>query len=70
MTFYKNMKAKVRSPDGASDLFDNVTGILQRDTLAKFLFIIFLDYVQQMLMKENGLTFLKKDKKRTIFHKT
>ena len=34
---YRNTKVKVRSPD--------VAGVLQGDTLAPYLFIIWLDYV-------------------------
>ena len=39
------MKVKVRSPDGDTDYFDIVAGVLQEDTLAPYLFIICLDYV-------------------------
>ena len=49
-----------------TDFFDIVAGVLQRFTLAPYLFIICLDYVLQMpidLMKENGLT-LEKAKSR------
>ena len=45
MILYRNTKVKVRSPDGETDYFDTVTGVLQRDTLAPYLFIIYLDYV-------------------------
>ena len=31
---YKNMKVKVHSPDGDTDDFNIVTGVLQEDTLA------------------------------------
>ena len=31
MMLYKNMKAIVRSPDGDTDFFDIVTGVLQGD---------------------------------------
>ena len=31
---YTNTKVKVRSPDGDTDYFDIVAGVLQRDTLA------------------------------------
>ena len=34
MMLYKNMKVKVRSPDGDKDYFDFVAGVLQGDTLA------------------------------------
>ena len=42
--------------NGDTNLFDIVTGVLQRDTLAPFLFIICLDYVLRASiesMKEN-----------------
>ena len=56
-------KAKVRSPDGDTDFFDIVTGILQGDTYAPYLFIICLDYVLRTsigLIKENSFTLKKK----------
>ena len=55
----KNMKVKVHSPDGDTDFFEIVTGVLRRDTLAPYMFIICQDYVLQTsidLMKKNGLT--------------
>ena len=57
---YKN---KVRSPDGDSDYFDIVAGVLQGDTLAPFLFIICLDYVIRTTIdkiKENCFELSKK----------
>ena len=63
MMLYKNVKAMVCSPDGDADFFDIVTGVLQGDTLAPYMFIIYLDYVLNMsidLIKENGFT-LKKE---------
>ena len=36
---YKNTKVNVRSPDGDTDYFDIVAGVLRRDTLAPDLFI-------------------------------
>ena len=45
MILYRNTKVKVRSPDGDTDYFDIVVGVLQGDTLAPYLFIICLDYV-------------------------
>ena len=41
---YRNTKVKVRSPDGDTEYFDIVAGVLQGDTLAPYLFIICLDY--------------------------
>ena len=45
MMLYKNTKLKLCSLDGYTDFFDIVTGILQGDTLAPYLFIICLDYI-------------------------
>ena len=45
---YKNTKVKVRSPDGDADFFDIVTGVLQGDTLAPYLFIMCFDYLLRM----------------------
>ena len=42
---YRNTKVKVRSPDGDTEYFDIVAGVLQGDTLDPYLFIICLDYV-------------------------
>ena len=42
---YRNTKVKVRSPDGDTDYFDIVAGVLQGDILAPYLFIVRLDYV-------------------------
>ena len=41
----RNTQVKVRSPDGDTEYFDIVAGVLQGDTLAPYLFIICLDYV-------------------------
>ena len=40
MILYRNTKVKVRSPDGETDNFDIVAGVLQGDTLAPYLFIM------------------------------
>ena len=42
--FYRNAKMKVRSPDGDTDYFDIVAGILQGDTLPPYLLIICLEH--------------------------
>ena len=58
----------VHSLDSGTNFFVIVTGILQRDRLAMFLFIICWDYVPKKfidLMKENCLI-LKKGKKQTL----
>ena len=45
MMLYRNTKVKIRSPDGDTDYFDIVAGVLLGDTLTPYLFIICLDYV-------------------------
>ena len=42
---YRNPKVKVCSPDGDTDYFDIVAGVLQGDTLAPYHFIIHPDYM-------------------------
>ena len=67
MMLYKNMKVKVHSLDGDTDYFDIVTGVLQGDTLAPYLFIICLNYVHRTfidLMKENGFKLAKERSRR------
>ena len=62
MMLYKNAKVKVRSPDGDTDYFDIVAGVLQGDILAPYLFIICLGYVLRTsidLMKYNGFKLAK-----------
>ena len=66
----KNTKAMIHSPDDNTDFFDIVTGVLQGDTLASFLLIIWLDYVLQTsidLMKENSHTHV--EKKARSYHR-
>ena len=67
MMLYRNTKVKVRSPDGDTDYFDIVVGIMQGATLAPYLFINCLDYVLRTsidLMKENGFKLTKERSKR------
>ena len=62
MMLYKNTKVKVRSPDRDKDYFDIVAGVLQGDTLARYLFMICLDYVLRTSidkMKDNGFELTK-----------
>ena len=63
MMLFKNTQVKVRSPDGDTDYFDIVAGVLQANTLAPYLFIICLDYVLRTSinkMKNNGFKLAKK----------
>ena len=70
MMLYRNRKVKVRSPDRDADFFDIVAGILQGNTLAPYLFIVWLDYLLRTSIdhtKENGFILKKKKgKKQTI----
>ena len=64
---YRNTKVKVRSPDGDTEYFDIVAGVLQGDTLAPYLFIICLDYVLRTSIdniRENGFMLTKKRSRR------
>ena len=64
---YRNTKVKVRSPDGDTEYLDFVGGILQGDTLAPYLFIIYLDYVLRTSTDkiwENGFELTKKRSRR------
>ena len=64
---YKNTKVKVRSPNGDTEYFDIVAGVLQGDTLAPYLFIICLDYVLRTSIdkiRENGFELTKKRSRR------
>ena len=44
---YTNTTAQVLSPDGDTDFFEILAGVLQGDTLAPYLFIIALDYTMR-----------------------
>ena len=60
---YRNTKVKVRSSDGDTEYFNIVAGVLQGDTLAPYLFIIYLDYVLRASIdkiRENGFELTKK----------
>ena len=64
---YRNTKVKVRSPDGDTEYFDIVAGVLQGDMLAPYLFIICLDHVLRTSIdkiKENGFKLTKKRSRR------
>ena len=67
MILYRNTKVKVCSPDGDTEYFDIVAGVLQGDTLASYLFIICLDYMLRTSIdkiRENGFELTKKRSKR------
>ena len=63
----RNTEVKVRSPDGDTDYFDIVAGVLQRDTLTPYNFIICLDNELRISIdniKEKGFE-LRKEAKGT-----
>ena len=67
MILYRNTKVKVRSPDGDTEYFVIVAGVLQGDMLAPYLLIICLDYVLRTLIdeiRENGFELTKKRSRR------
>ena len=60
-------RQEVRSPDGDTEYFDIVAGVLQGDTLAPYLFIIYLDNVLRISIdkiRENGFELTKKRSRR------
>ena len=69
MILYRNTKVKLRSPEGDTEYFDIVAGVLQGDTLAPYLFIICLDYVLRTSIdkiRENGFELTKKEAEGTL----
>ena len=61
---YRNTKVKVRSPDGDTEYFNIVAGVLQGDTLAPYLFIICLDYVLRTSIDKNQREWLRADEEK------
>ena len=64
---FRSIKVTVRSPGGDTEYLDIVVGVLQRDTLAPYLFIICLDYVLRTSIdkiRENGFELTKKGSRR------
>ena len=49
---YINTEAQVLSPDGDTDFFEILAGVLQGDTLAPFLFITALDYALRIATRD------------------
>ena len=62
---YRNMKTMVCSSDRDTDFFDIVIGVLQGDTLARYLNIICPDYILQKFIDiiKKGFTLKKKSTK-------
>ena len=55
---YKDTIAQVLTPDGDTEFFKILAGVLQGDTLAPFLFIIALDYALREATREGNLVFI------------
>ena len=59
---YKITKVSVESPDGDTDYFGIVAGVLRGGTLASYMYITSKDYVRQTsigIMKENDFILIK-----------
>ena len=61
-------KAKVVSPDGDTEYFEILAGVMQGDTLAPYLFVIVLDYAMRQATEgkeeELGLTIKQRQSQR------
>ena len=56
---YSGTRARVLTPDGNTEYFDILAGVLQGDTLAPFLFAIVLDYtLRQAIIRKREQTWL------------
>ena len=44
---YEDTSAKVITPDGETETFSILAGVLQDDTLAPYLFVIVIDYIMR-----------------------
>lgn len=66
---YENTRATVLTPEGETEFFDIIAGVLQGDTLAPYLFAIVLDYVMREAIgdKEPELGF-EIDKRKSRRH--
>ena len=66
---YEDTTSKVITPDGETETFNILAGVLQGDTLAPYLFVIVIDYVMRtsLLGREDKLGFqLRKRKSRRV----
>ena len=64
MMLYRNTKIKVCFPDGDTDYFGIVEGVLQGDTLALYLFIICLVYMLGTSIDKTKANRFEKTKER------
>ena len=65
---YSKTRAKVCSPDGETEYFETLAGVLQGDTLAPFLFIVVLDHALRLAIsgreEELGFTLTPRRSRR------
>ena len=59
---YEGTRARVLSPDGETDYFEILAGVLQGDTLAPYLFVIVIDFIMRKTIGD--------DSERLGFHLT
>ena len=62
---YEDTTAKVITPDGETETFNILVGVLQGDTLAPYLFVIVIDYVMRIALqgREDKLGFQLRKRK-------
>ena len=67
-TLYEGTRARILTPDGETDYFDLLAGVLQGDTLAPYIFVIVIDYVMRNTIGEEaerlGFTLSKRKSRR------
>jgi hypothetical protein len=51
-SLYTGTKAKVRTADGLTEIFEILAGVLQGDTLAPYLFVIVIDYIMTVVIAD------------------
>ena len=63
---YTGTKAKVLSPDGETEFFEILAGVLQGDTLTSYIFTIMIDYALRQAIGNDALDLgFKLDRKRS-----
>ena len=50
---YTNTSAQVITPDGKTEFFEILAGVLQGDTLAPYLFVIVMDYCMRIALEKH-----------------
>ena len=66
---YEDTSSKVITPDGETETFSSLAGVLQGDTLAPYLFVIVIDYIMRKALtgREEKLGFhLRKRQSRRV----